>query len=86
MSRFHHPVYLGSSATPLEGVWVRHKTTKAVGYVSHVERRHHEDRPLLWIVYPPGRLPNGTKIKTYSAGQAYADEVRQIKNRKRKRL
>jgi len=63
---------------PLRGVWVRHKVTHYEGYISHVEKEKGE-RPILWIVYPPGRLDNGTKVKTWSAGSAYADEVRKLR-------
>ncbi len=63
---------------PLRGVWVRHKVTKHAGYISHVEKKEGE-RPKLWIVYPPGHLNNGTRMKTWSAGSAYADEVKKLR-------
>ncbi len=82
----HHPLFLGPSDTPLRGVWVRHKVTGYAGYINHVERRRNPDeRPLLWIVYPPGHLDNGTTVKTWSAGSAYADEVKKL-NRPRKQV
>ncbi len=73
----HHPVVLGRMDTPLRGVWVRHKTTGYDGYVSHVERIVGQP-PKLWIVYPPGRLDDGTRVKTWSAGSALASEVKRL--------
>lgn len=74
----HHPTVLGPSYTPLRGIWVRNKRTGFVGYITHVERRLNE-RPELWIVYPPARLEDGTRLKTWSASGAHADEVKKLK-------
>ncbi len=76
-----HPLQMGHSDSPLRGLWVRHKETGYTGYISHVERNR-DERPILWIVYPPGRLPSGTRIKTWSAGSAYADEVKKLRREK----
>lgn len=84
MGREHHPMHLGSTSYKLAGVWVRHTRTDAVGYIAHAQHFNDGRRSELWIIYPPGRLPDGTRVKTWSAGAAYADEVKKLKRRRKK--
>jgi len=68
---------------PLRGVWVRNLKVDYIGYIAYVEKRKGK-RAKLWIVYPPGRLPDDTRVKDWSAGSCYADEVKRLKWPKRK--
>ena len=78
-----HPVMSAAPSLKAQGVWVRHKTTEAVGYIAYVSRPRGQ-KPIIHVVYPP--TPYNKEVanfKVYSAGQGHAEDFVRLK-RKRK--
>lgn len=68
-----HPLITGHFSYKQAGKIVRHKATGEVGTIVYARipgPLSHDQRPELWIVYPPSRL-----VKTWSAGSAHVDGV-----------